>query len=305
METLLLTVYCIVVFYVLYQMALSLENKLEDKVTIVMDKKTLERQTKEQLSLQTKARGIDVRVKDIGIGKDKKVKAPALLFVLKSDQEIPVDPVSKEVQKALKMSDEALQEYLHEKITIRISPTNKQKLKPVVFLSVSINNDTANTQVYVDWDRSSVERFGQGSRAIRSTPNMPVDLSQPQVLTAINPGMTVVSNVTTEQRYSRNPATNQVEMPKPLVDLKQEVAMAKLTDPKKEDENIQPLYALDLMLSFKNRIEPDHEMVKVLLPFIFKMKIEVDKPAFPPLRWLLRHVGRNRKPLFWEKRARG
>ena len=78
-------------------MALSLENKLEDKVAIIIDKNTLKRQTTEQLSLQKKANGIEVRVKDISIGKEKKIKVPALLFIRDSDKEIFVDEVSKEV----------------------------------------------------------------------------------------------------------------------------------------------------------------------------------------------------------------
>lgn len=295
MDTLLLTVYFIVVFYVLYKMALSLEDKLEDKVVIVVDEKTLLEQTKEQLSSQKNAERFDARVKEVSFGKGKKkTKNTALLLVLDTDIEKPVDEENLKVQEKLKLSDEDLQEMLHEKIILRITPINKQKLIDVVFITVSINNDTANTQVYINWDRSSIEMSGQGNRTVRSTPNMPLDLSQPQVLTVVNPGMSVVSNVTTEKKYKRDPETNRVDMPEPLVDLKQQVALHKITDPNSDKENIQPLYTLDLMIGIKQRTDPDHQIVNVLVPFIFKMKIQVDQPAFPPIRWLVRHFGSRR-----------
>lgn len=295
MDTLLLTIYFIVVFYVLYKMALGLEDKLEDKVVILLDEKTLNQQTNDQLSFQKNARRFSARIKQVALGKEKKVKHTALQLVADPDKLMPIGPEALLLQEKMKMSDEALQEYLHEKITIRVSPINKQKLKPVVYLGVTVDNDTANTLVTINWDRSSIEMFGQGNRTVRSTANMPIDLSQPQVLTVVNPGMVVSSNVTTERKYNRDPETNRVGMPEPLVDLKQRVEMSKMTNPTSDKANIQPLYTLDLMLGLKGRTETDTELVNVLVPFIFKMKIEVDQPAFPPIRWMLRNFGSQSK----------
>jgi hypothetical protein len=294
METLLLTVYCLVVLYVLYQMALSLEDKLEDKVDIFLEENTLSEQTQAQLS-QQRSRNITARFRSMSFGKEKKVKRPVLALVFDADQEMYIAPEALKAQKELGLSEEIIQELMHPKIIIRIAPTNEQPLMKIMYLSVFVSNDTGDTQVYINWDRSSIEMFGQGNRVIRTTPNVPVDLSQSQVPTVINPGMTVSSNITTEQRYSQNPETSLVRSePQPLVNLKEKVEMSRLNDPKAGEENIQSLYTLDLMVGLKRRTEMDHEITSLLIPFIFKMRIKVDQPAFPPLRWWLNHFGRKR-----------
>lgn len=307
MEALLLAVYFLVVLYVLYKMALSLEDRLEDKVDIFIDENTLGGQTQTQLSMQRQARRIAAKVRHMSAGKDK-TKRPVLSLIYDANIEYPIPPDMLAAERALGMSDDVIQERQHPKIIIRIAPTNEQPLKKIMFLSVSVFNDTVDTQVYINWDRSSLEMFGQGNRIIRSTPNAPVDLSQPQVPTVINPGMTISSNITTEQKYSRNTDTDLVRAtPQPVVDLKDRVAMAKLTDPTSGEENIQQLYSLDLMVGLKHPTAPDSEIISVLIPFIFKMRIKVDQPAFPPLRWWLRHFGR-RNPSqgnwFWGSRPR-
>jgi hypothetical protein len=297
METLLLAVYFLVVLYVLYQMALSLEDKLEDKVDILVDENTLGGQTQDQLSQQPHAKHITARVRSISFGKEKKVKRPVLALIFDADKEVLIPPEILLAQKALGMNQEAIQELAHHKILIRISPTNEQKLNPIPYVSVAVTNSTDDTQVYVDWDRSSLEMFGQGNRVIRYTPTLPVDLSQSQVPTVINPGMTVSANITTEQKYNRDPETKLVRPPLPIVELKERVEMVRLTDPNAGEENIQNLYTLDLMVVMKHRIKPDNsELISLLIPFIFKMKIKVDQPAFPPARWLLRHFGKRRPP---------
>jgi hypothetical protein len=303
METLLLAVYFLVVLYVLYQMALSLEDKLEDKVDIFIEENTLVEQTKAQLEQQKDnplARRITARIRnmsDISFGKEKKVKRPVLSLIFDADQDQDIPLEMRLSQKESGMSDEVMQELMHPKIILRIAPTNEQILKKIMFLSVSVTNDTSDVQVYINWDRSSLEMSGQGNRVVRSTPNVPVDLSQSQVSTVINPGMTVSCNITTEQKYFRNTETSLVrENPQPLVDLKEKVEMSRLTDPKSGKENIQKLYSLDLMVGMKYRTKSDYEMISLLVPFIFKMKIKVDQPAFPPVRWWLRHFGRRRPP---------
>ncbi|MGB7084681.1 MAG: hypothetical protein WBD47_03945 [Phormidesmis sp.] len=304
MDALLLTVYFLVVIYVLYQMALALEDRLEDKIEIIVEEKTLGEQTNAQLSLQRNAKHINayVRHMSFGKGKDKKqdkkkqIKRPVLVLIFNEDQEIPLTEAHEALQKEMKLDDEQFQEFLHPKIIVRIAPTNEQKLKPpIVYLSIYIHNDTDNTLVYIDWDRSSLEMFGQGNRLIRSTPNVPIDLSRPQIFTAVNPGMIVGCDTTIEKKYNFNPEANQVQLPQPLVDLEERVELFRMTDPTTEEENIQPLYTLDLMMGIKRRTDPDSQVINLLIPFIFKMKIKVDKPAFPPLRWLLRNFGRRKR----------
>lgn len=307
MEAFLLAVYFLVVLYVLYKMALSLEDRLEDKVDIFVEENSLGAQTQTQLSMQGQAKHITAKVSHMSTGKDK-TKRPMLSLIYDTNKQYSISPDVLAAQRALGMSDEAIQEGQRPKIIIRIAPTNEQPLKTIMFLSVSVFNDTADTQVYINWDRSSLEMFGQGNRVIRSTPNVPVDLSQSQVPTVINPGMTVSSNITTEQKYSRNTDTDLVRTdPQPVVDLKERIAMAKLTDPTSGEENIQQLYALDLMVGLKHPTKPDSEIISILIPFIFKMKIKVDQPAFPPLRWWLRHFGRRNSSegnWFWGSRPK-
>ena len=307
MEAFLLAVYFLVVLYVLYKMALSLEDRLEDKVDIFIEENTLGGQTQAQLSMQRQAKRITAQVRHMSTGKDK-TKRPVLSFIYDANVQYPISPDMLAAERAMGMSDEVIQERQHPKIIVRIAPTNEQPLKKIMFLSVSVFNDTDDTQVYINWDRSSLEMFGQGNRVIRSTPNVPVDLSQPQVPTVINPGMTVSSNITTEQKYSRNTDTDLVRAtPQPVVDLKERIAMAKPTDPTSGEENIQQLYSLDLMVGLKRTTESDSEIVSILVPFIFKMKIKVDQPAFPPLRWWLRNFGRRSQTQgnwFWGSRPK-
>jgi hypothetical protein len=308
METLLLAVYFLVVLYVLYQMSLSLEDRLEDKVDIFVDEKTLNEQTQAQLVMQKNAKNITAQVQSKIFSKDSKVKRPVLALVFDADKEFPVPPEMLLGPKNKGISMEALQEMMHSKIIIRIAPTNKEKLRKIPFITVSVWNDTGDTQVYINWDRSSLEMFGQGNRVVRIPPNVIADLTQSQVSTVINPGMTVTSNITTEQKYIRNTDTALLRAnPLPVVDLKERIDMSRLTDPKSAEENIQSLYTLDLMVGIKHTTKPDYDMINLLIPFIFKMKIEVDQPAFPPMRWWLKHFGRRRPSKgnwFWGSQAK-
>jgi len=307
MDVLLIVIYIIVVFLVLYQMSLELENKLEDKVEILLDEEVLQSQTQAQIASQKNPRRIEARSRTMSFGKKKKkVKRPVLVLVFDADKEIPVDPVAKELQKTLDMKDDIFQEYLHPKMIIRIAPTKEQPLKKVQFISVFVSNDTADMQVYIDWDSSSIEMMTQGNRVIRSTPNIPIDLSQPQVHTVVNPGMTVTSSITVEKRFSRNSEATTLFAPsQPMLNLKELVEISKMTDPTEERDNIQPLYTLDLKILIKHRAASNHEYMNILVPFIFKMKIKVDEPAFPPMRWWLRNFGKKRTKKgnwFWGSR---
>ena len=305
MDVLLIFIYIIVVFLVLYQMSLELEDKLEDKVEIILEENTLEEQTQAQIDSQPNPRYVKAKYRDMSFGK-KKTKRPVLVLLFDTDKEHPVDPVKRELQKKVGLSDEMIEDDPYHKLIVRIAPTNEQALREIPFISVIVDNDTADMQVYLDWDSSSIEMMKQGNRVIRSTPNIPIDLSQPQVSTVVNPGMTVTSSITVEKRFSRSSETSLLFAPsQPILDLKQAVALSKMTDPTKEMDNIQSLYALDLKMLIKHRAASQYEVMNLLVPFIFKMRIKVDQPAFPPMRWWLRHFGRNRPKKgnwFWGSR---
>ncbi|MFK8181775.1 MAG: hypothetical protein AB8B99_00275 [Phormidesmis sp.] len=307
MDVLLIFIYVIVLFLVLYQMSLELEDKLEEKVEIVLEEKTLAEQTQQQIGLQPNPRHVKAQYRDMAFGGKKKINRPVLTLLFDTDQTYPIDPIAREVQKKMGLSDEMIQDSAYpNKVIIRIAPTNQQPLRAIPFVSVIVNNDTDNMQVYLDWDSSSIEMMKQGNRVIRATPNMPVDLSQPQVPTVINPGMTVTSSITAEKRFSRNAENSRLSAPsQPIFDLKEKVELSKMTDPTANQENIQPLYSLDLKVLIKQRTADNKAFMHLLVPFIFHLKIKVDQPAFPPMRWWLRKFGRNRPKRgnwFWGSR---
>lgn len=296
MNALLLTIYFLVVLYVLYQMALSLEDKLEDKVSINLDTDFLREQTQLQLDCQADAKNITASIDEIGFKKSKLKQTVLTLTIKKKVTKEQLNSPELSDLKKMGFSEADILNLLNKKLTIRVSPMGNQPLKPILYLSISANNDTADMQLYINWDRSSLEMFKQGNRIIRSTPNMPRDLSQPQIFSVVNPGQVTTSNVTVEKKYFYNPETNQVELAKPLVNLKERIELSQMTDPTKAEKNVQPLYNLDLMIGLKHVTEPDRELINLLVPFSFELEIKPDQIALPPLRWLLRHFGRRNRP---------
>ncbi|MGB3789473.1 MAG: hypothetical protein WA949_15800 [Phormidesmis sp.] len=297
MDAFLLTVYFLVVIYVLYQMALSLENRLEDKVIIHLDKAFLAEQTQAQLSRQKEVgQGITAVATDDGF-KDGKIKFPVLRLLVGSSSDLSkLDGAKLANLKSIGFDESAISSMLQKRITIQVKPTGQQTVKnPLFYLSVTVNNDTADRQLYLNWDRSSLEMFKQGHRIIRSTPNMPRDLSQPQIFSVVNPGQTVTSDITIEKNYLYSAESNQMVLGRPLINLQERLEMSKLTDPTTDDKNIQPLYNLDLMVGIKRVTDSDTRIVSLLIPFSFTLEIKADEIALPPLRWLLRRVGRNRQ----------
>jgi len=302
MEELLLTIYFLVVFYVLYQMALSLEDKLEDKVIIRLDTDFLAEQTQMQLSSQ-RVKHISANSAEIKL-KDTKIKYQALSLSVKqelSDEQLN-SPQFQDM-KSLGMTEPEILEMLQKKMMIRVGPTNKQPLRPISYLSITATNDTPDMQLYINWDRSSIEMYKQGHRIIRSTANnRPRDLSRPQIFSVVNPGQSVTSDITIEKNYEYIGETQQMKLSKPLVDLKERVELSQMTDPTTAEKNLQPLYNLDLMVGIKRTIERDEALINLLVPFSFELEIQPDKPAFPPMRWLLRNFGRRNRPegsWFW------
>lgn len=296
MDAFLLTVYFLVVIYVLYQMALSLESRLEDKVIIHLDKEFAAEQTQFQLSSQAKPHlpKVQATAEQRGI-KDSKIKFSVFCLSIGDPPEISdMDPGNVAGLKALGLDASAIARLSQPKIDIQVKPTGQQPTRELLYLTVIVNNRTPGMQVYLNWDQSSLEMFGQGNRVIRSTPNMQRDLSQAQIYSVVNPGKTVTSDITIEQNYFFDPEINQMALGQPLVDLKEWLKMSKLTDPTEETKNIQPLYSLDLMVSLKRSAYSSVE-INLLIPFRFTLEIKPDQVALPPLRWLLRRTGKNRQ----------
>ncbi len=181
MNALLLSVYFLVVFYVLYQMALTLEKNREERVEIRLDNEFAAAQTQSQLSAQPDARHIKAIAREVGLGKPKKgekpkPKKPAVFVIFDTNKKVPATSPDLVPLRLLGMSEDAAQEALQPKVIIRLDPVGKERLRQVPYLVVSVQNMTADRQIYIYWDRSSIEMFGQGNRIIRSTPNMPLDL---------------------------------------------------------------------------------------------------------------------------------
>ncbi|MGC1526281.1 MAG: hypothetical protein WA783_09525 [Phormidesmis sp.] len=303
METLLLFVYFLVVFYVLYKMALSLEKRQEDRVIIHLDKEFLTQQTQDQLNHQKDAKHIKTSVEDIAIGK---LKFMALqLTVHKPERPVLQSPKAKDLKKQ-GLSEEGILNVFAGRVYIRVAPIGQQKLRKIPYLSVAVRNDTSDMHVYVNWDHSSLEIFEEGHRIIRSTPNMPSDLSQPQIFSIINPQSGVNADVTIERNYAYDAEARQMVLASPLIDLEERVELSQMSDPTTDEKNIQPLCTLDLMIGIKHVTEPNSKLINLLVPFVFELEIEPDQIALPPLRWLLRQVGDRNRPKnswFWATKA--
>ena len=294
MDALLLTVYFLVVFYVLYQMALSLEDQQEEKVFIHLDEAFAQEQTQMQLSSQSSGPAIEARVESVDFGSAKKpLKFSMFALLFGPDQPVPATSPRVAELRSLGMTNEGIQDALKSRIFVRVLPVGKHTAEEIRFISIEIVNKTADRQLYLDWDRSSLSMYGQGNRIIRSTSSLASrDLSQPQVFGLVNPGQTIRFEVNIERNYTRNPETGLLKQPMPIANIKTIVAQSQLTDPTKQEKNIQSLYSLDMMVYIKKASEFDSQMVNLLMPFPFTLEIKVDEPAFPPLRWLLRNFGR-------------
>ncbi len=302
MNALLLFIYFLVVFYVLYQMALSLEKRLEDRVIIHVEKDFLAEQTQTQLACQDDADHIKASADEMSFGKGKLKYTVLKLSVRKAAARAILTSAEAVSLKNMGLSDEGILALFEDKISIRVTPTGQQRLRPISFLSVFVNNETSDMQVYINWDHSSIELFDDSNRVIRSTPNMPHDLSQPQIFSVVNPSRSMSSDVTIEKNYFYSPESDRMELGASLVNLEERLELSQVTDPTTEEKNIQPLYTLDLMVGLKRVTEPKEKLINLLIPFVFTLEIEPDKIALPPLRWVLRQVGRRNRPersWFW------
>lgn len=255
-DILILTIYFICVSYVLYKMALALEETLEDQVLIQLDSDLLRTSLEYQLQQQQIP---DVTVDVIDQGPPPMARVPSLRLT------IPVGVSEDNPQTGM--------------IAIQVMPQGARPLEPpVAGLTVQIVNTVPSAQVLVDWDSSSLTlQTGQAARVIRQTPGMRMDLAQPQVQSVVNPGQALSATITAEGAFGRDPDTQVLRPIAPLVDLKKTVL---IPESKRS-------YSLELLIGVRSMRDLSQPVIPLLVPFRFKVVVLPDRPAIPVLSWIL------------------
>lgn len=186
-------IYFICVVYVLHQMALSVEAKLEDQVQILLDEETVQEAVTTQLAQQNCP---NVAVKMV----------PGKLTTLQLS--FPNGPDGDKVQ-------------------IQVGPQGRKPLQPPIQnLSVTVMNGLPQQQIFLDWDSSSLSvHGGLAYRVIRNVPGMPLDLLQPQVYTVANPNQAVNIVVTSEALFRRPDNATALQSAPVLIDLERATMM--------------------------------------------------------------------------------
>ncbi|MEO0867590.1 MAG: hypothetical protein AAFY17_03905 [Cyanobacteria bacterium J06642_11] len=270
-DVLILTIYFLVVIYVLYQMALSVENSLEDKVRIELDRDFLEAQTNQQLQRQSPHQ--------------PKVSAKVEQFEFRGRRMPPY--------LALQVST-AHNPKQTRKVTVTVGPMgNMSRRMALTNLKVSIANSTEDAQVYIDWDNSSIttDKSRQTQRVFRAGIPLSSDLSRSQIFSVVNPGESFDTTITGEACLSVDPNSNTLQPGLPLVDMGDiiELLADPIMAPDNEDEVPQTLaYSLQLRVGIRQITnQQESNTTYLLLPFEFVAILLPDEIAFPPLRWLL------------------
>lgn len=285
-DVLILTIYFLVVIYVLYQMALSVENTLENKLKIDLNRETLSEQVNRQLSQisPTNTQKISASVDQVEY--EGKKLPPFLALQVTSHR----DP-----------EEEGM-------VIVDVGPSGKMPLAMSIRdLTVNVRNMTSDAQVFIDWDKSSVTSGmnRRTQRVVRSGIPISGGLPNSQILTVINPRETFIGQITGENCLSLNPETQTLQAKRPLAEM-MDVAeyitdMIELSARKnqiKEDvdddidimELIGPTlaYGLRLMVGIRQiTYEQNSHTTYLMLPFEFEAILLADEIAFPPLRWLL------------------
>ncbi|MEM7063964.1 MAG: hypothetical protein AAF572_12475 [Cyanobacteria bacterium P01_B01_bin.77] len=272
-DVLILTIYFLVVIYVLYQMALAIESNLEDKVKVDLDREALTNEVNRQLARQTHLKNATASVEELKLTiKGKTIKLPPFLGIQVPAQ---ADPQSLR------------------QIRVTVTPMGKMSRNTShKSLNIEVHNLTADAQVYVDWDKSSIAANNSTQRAVRTGIPMGSDLSRGQILSVVNPGDRFKTEVTGENCLSLNADSRTLEAQKPLINM--EGVITKLSDPLNrvdsfDDEDLSIVaYSLRLMVGVRYITERrTNYTAYLLLPFDFMAVLLPDEIAFPPLRWLL------------------
>ncbi len=88
-------------------------------------------------------------------------------------------------------------------------------------LAVTVKNKSQDYPIYVDWDYSSMTDWfgGRSRRLTRIVSGRSLDVSQYQVFSVINPGLSLQEEVVPEDILERKGDKGEVEVTKPLLDL--------------------------------------------------------------------------------------
>ncbi len=88
-------------------------------------------------------------------------------------------------------------------------------------LAITVKNKSTDYPIYVDWDYSSMTDWfgGRSRRLTRIVSGRTLDLSQQQVFSVINPGLSLQEEVVPEDILERKGDKGEVEVTKPLLDL--------------------------------------------------------------------------------------
>ncbi len=263
-DFLILTVYFICMGYVVYQMALSIEEELEDQVVLVPDGETLESTVRSQLVRQG---FLATTVKVLQSGEGPLGKAVSLQLTM---------PEPRSLAPAEDREEEERGEGV---IVMQVLPQGPHPLQPIMGLTVQVVNQSRALQVTVDWDRSSITRMtSEIRRVIRHTPGMRLDLSLPQVTSVVNPNQLLRTVVTSEDCFGRNTDTQVLQMAAPVVDVPK---MAGLKGPLRN-------YSLDLVVQLMPFGGRGGRPITLLLPFRFAVEPLPAKAAIPMVNWILK-----------------
>ncbi|HEY9736535.1 MAG TPA: hypothetical protein V6D06_09640 [Trichocoleus sp.] len=254
-DLLILTIYFICVAYVIYQMALSIEAKLEDQITIQLDRELLQTSVTNQLRQQ----GIE------SVGVEVLEAGPP--------------PLGRAACLSLRVPMAVQDDVVEGTVAVQVSPQGTRPIEPpIAGLGVQIVNTVPAAQVLVDWDSSSINLYSNlARRVIRQTPGMRMDLVQAQVHSTINPRQAFSATVTSEDTFGRSPDTQLLQPTAPLVDLNRALT---LPPPQRS-------YALELLIGIRPMAIPEQPTIRLLLPFRFEIGVLPGKAAIPVFNWIL------------------
>lgn len=273
-DVLILTIYFLVVIYVLYQMALSVENALENKLKVDLNSEALLYEVSQQLKrLSPEKQKITARIDQPEF---KGKKFPPLLGLMVTSHNDPEET---------------------RMVIIDVSPSGKMPLGMAIRdLNISVKNTTSDSQVFIDWDKSSVTSGvnRRTQRVVRSGIPISGGLPRAQLLSVINPGESFLGQVTGENCLGLNAETQTLQAKRPLVEML-DVAdyltdMLELNSQLNDTEEIEPVtaYGIRLMIGIRQiTYEQNSQTTYLMLPFEFRAILLADEIAFPPLRWLL------------------
>ncbi|MGB3139142.1 MAG: hypothetical protein WBB18_20205 [Nodosilinea sp.] len=261
-DILILTVYFICIGYVVYKMALSIEEELEDQVVLVADVAGLESSVSQQLVQQ----GFEKSAAEVPQGGEGALgKAAALRLVLPEPR-------------SLAPREERPEQPQAGEILIQVLPQGPHPLQPIVGLMVQVINQSRALQVTIDWDRSSITRMtNEIRRVIRHTPGQRVDMALPQVASVVNPNQYLSTMVASEDCFGRDLDTQTLEQTAPAIDVPK---IASLKAPLRN-------YSLDLVVQLKPFSDRGGRPIMLLLPFRFVIEPLPAKAAIPVVNWIL------------------